>query len=42
MKTIIAAALAALSLSAVVSTAHADTFTVHGVWDQISAEKMGK
>lgn len=42
MKTFIAAALAVLSLSAVVSTAHADTITVHGVWDKIWAEKNGK
>lgn len=42
MKSIIVALAAALTMSAAASTAHADTFTVHGVWDKIWAEKHGK
>ncbi len=42
MKSIIVALAAALSLSAVTATAHADTITVNGMWDQIWADKKGK
>lgn len=42
MKSLIVALAAALSLSAAAATANADTITIHGVWDQIWAEKQGK
>ncbi len=42
MKSLIAATVAALTMSAALSTAQADTITVHGVWDKIWAEKSGK
>ena len=42
MKTLVLAAAAALSLTALTATANADTFTVHGIWDKIWADKNGK
>jgi hypothetical protein len=42
MKSLIVALAAALSLSALTATAHADDITIHGVWDKIWAEKKGK
>lgn len=42
MKLIIAATVAALTMSAALATAKADPITVHGVWDKIWAEKGRK
>ncbi len=42
MKSLIVALAAALSLSALTATAHADDITIHGVWDKIWSEKKGK
>lgn len=42
MKTFVIAAAAVLSLTALTATANADTFTVHGIWDQYWADKSGK
>ncbi|MGD9784826.1 MAG: hypothetical protein AB7E80_11115 [Hyphomicrobiaceae bacterium] len=42
MKTIIVALVTALTLSAAASTAQADTFTIHGMWDKVWADKKGK